>query len=184
MVCLEMLFIVVLTASLLGTASVNCAYGTSAFPRKAEVAVSTWGYDGLKGPLNWCGLNESANYVCDKGSDQSPIVIDSTLSVAGGSTVTNFSVPDYPCGAEFENLGTNVEAVVNGTLVDGPSVLALSWRRSIFTRRANTGSAMSFIRWRCTGFSSLPVSLKDHPVWCTGLKPRFSQSVRRGGLPR
>lgn len=93
----------------------------SAFPRKVEVKVSTWGYDGLNGPLNWYGLNETANYACDKGSHQSPIVIDSTVSVVHGSTVTTFSVPDYPCGAEFENLGTNVEVVVNGTLVDATS---------------------------------------------------------------
>jgi len=33
----------------------------------------------------------------------------------------SFPVVDYPCGAEFENLGTNVEVVVNGTLVDGNS---------------------------------------------------------------
>jgi carbonic anhydrase len=63
-----MLSTLISAASLLTTVSANCAYGTSAFPRKAQVQVSTWGYDGLKGPLNWYGLNESANYACDKGS--------------------------------------------------------------------------------------------------------------------
>ena len=108
-------------ASLIATVSANCAYGTSLFPRREQVTVSTWGYDALKGPLNWYGLNKTANYACDKGSYQSPIVIDSTVSVLSASTITNFSVPTYPCGAEFENLGTNVEVVVNGTLVDGNS---------------------------------------------------------------
>jgi carbonic anhydrase len=116
-----MLSTVVCAASLIATVSANCAYGTSAFPRAAQVKVSTWGYDGLKGPLNWYGLNETANYACDKGSHQSPIVVDSTVSVLNASAITKFSVPDYPSGAEFENLGTNVEVVVNGTLVDGIS---------------------------------------------------------------
>jgi len=97
----------------------NCAYGTSAFPRLPQVPVSKFGYDGLKGPLNWFGLNETANSMCAKGSNQSPIVIDSTISVVAGSSISSFTVPDYPNGAKFENLGTNVEVVVNGSLVDG-----------------------------------------------------------------
>lgn len=116
-----MLLTLLFAASLIATVSANCVYGTSAFPRREQVTVSTWGYDGLKGPLNWYGLNETANYACDKGSNQSPIVIDSTVSVLSASTITNFSVVDYPWGAEFENLGTNVEVVVNGTLVDSNS---------------------------------------------------------------
>jgi carbonic anhydrase len=35
-------------------------------------------------------------------------------------------VPDYPSRAEFENLGTNFEVVVNGTLVDGKSNTTLN----------------------------------------------------------
>jgi len=116
-----MLSALLFAASTIATVSANCVYGTSTFPRREQVKVSTWGYDALKGPLNWYGLNETANYACDKGSKQSPIIIDSTVSVLSASTITNFSVVDYPCGAEFENLGTNVEVVVNGTLVDGNS---------------------------------------------------------------
>jgi carbonic anhydrase len=116
-----MLSFLISAASLIAIVSANCAYGTSAFPRGAQVNVSTFGYDGLKGPLNWYGLNETANYACDKGSHQSPIIIDSTVSVVHASTITNFSVVDYPNGTTFENLGTNVEVLVNGTLVDGNS---------------------------------------------------------------
>jgi carbonic anhydrase len=36
------------------------------------------------------------------------------------------SIPDYPQGAKFENLGTNVEVVVNGTLVNGAKTYALA----------------------------------------------------------
>jgi carbonic anhydrase len=116
-----MLSTLVLAASLMASVSANCAYGTSAFPRKAQVTVDTFGYDALKGPLNWYGLNETANYACATGSRQSPIVIDSTISVFNASTVTNFTVQDYPSGATFENLGATVEVVVNGTLVDAIS---------------------------------------------------------------
>jgi carbonic anhydrase len=116
-----MLSALLFAASLIAAVSANCVYGTSIFPRREQVTVSTWGYNALKGPLNWYGLNETANHACGKGSNQSPIVIDSTVSVLSASTITNFSVVDYPRGAEFENLGTNVEVVVNGTLVDGNS---------------------------------------------------------------
>jgi carbonic anhydrase len=116
-----MLSALLFAVSLITTVSANCTYGTSTFPRREQVKVSARGYNALKGPLNWYGLNETANYACDKGSYQSPIVIDSTLSVLGASTITNFSVVNYPCGAEFENLGTPVEVVVNGTLVDSNS---------------------------------------------------------------
>ena len=103
--------------ALLDTVSANCAYGTSAFPRLPNVEVSTFGYDGLHGPLNWYGLNKSANVLCDSGSTQSPIVIGSTVQQVSGASV-EWKVPDYPHGAEFENLGTNVEVVVNGSLTD------------------------------------------------------------------
>lgn len=100
-----------------GHALCNCAYGTSMFPRLPDVPVMKFGYDGLKGPLNWFGLNETANGMCDKGSNQSPIVINSNITMDEGSK-SQWSVPDYPQGTKFENLGTNVQVVVNGSLVD------------------------------------------------------------------
>jgi hypothetical protein len=109
-------------ALLLGLAShaaANCGYGTSLYPRLPNVKVSTFGYDGLSGPLNWYGLNKS-NSACDTGKTQSPIVINSSISCVTGDSV-QWQVPDYPQGAEFENLGTNVEVVVNGTLQDPSS---------------------------------------------------------------
>lgn len=105
-------------------ATANCAYGTSLSPRIAgllpDVNVSTFSYDGLSGPLNWFGLNKTANSVCSTGSQQSPIVINSTIATVRGSTI-NWTVANYPQGAKFENLGTNVEVVVNGSLVDTAS---------------------------------------------------------------
>jgi carbonic anhydrase len=116
-----MLAILIPLSAIVGTASANCAYGTSSFPREAQVPVSKFSYDALGGPLNWYGLNETANYACDNGTHQSPIVIDGSISVVPGSSITSFAAANYPEGAEFENLGTNVEVVVNGTLVDGNS---------------------------------------------------------------
>jgi carbonic anhydrase len=106
--------------ALLGETAANCAYGTSLFPRLANVPVSDFSYDGLSGPLNWYGLNETANSACDKGTQQSPIVIDCTIPIVPAASVT-WTVDDYPSGAEFENLGTNVEVVVNGSLIDNTS---------------------------------------------------------------
>lgn len=105
--------------AILGTVSANCAYGTSLFPREPQVAVSKFSYDALSGPLNWYGLNETANYACDNGTTQSPIVIDGSISIVHGSSITSFAPMNYPNGTIFENLGTNVEVVVNGTLIDG-----------------------------------------------------------------
>ena len=113
-----MLFLLI--AALLHDVVANCAYGTSSFPRLPNVNVSTFGYDALKGPLNWFGLNTTANVLCETGSTQSPIVINSTISTVNGSTL-NWAAQDYPDGAEFENIGTNIEVVVNGSLVDSNS---------------------------------------------------------------
>jgi carbonic anhydrase len=95
----------------------NCAYGTKDFPREQQVAVSKFGYDYLQGPLNWYGLNKSTNLLCNTGKNQSPIILDSGIPTVAGSSI-RVSIPDYPKGAEFENLGTNVQVIVNGSMVD------------------------------------------------------------------
>ncbi|KAJ2958389.1 hypothetical protein NQZ79_g5981 [Umbelopsis isabellina] len=80
------------------------------------VPVSTFGYTALKGPFNWYGLNKTANGACAMGTMQSPIVIDSSIGLA--KEQVTLSIPDVS-NAKFENLGTNVEVVVNGTLYVG-----------------------------------------------------------------
>jgi carbonic anhydrase len=105
--------------AIVGVALSACNYGTSSFPREPSVPVSKFSYVGLTGPLNWYGLNKTANFLCDKGMNQSPIdIIPSAITLDNGASCT-LNVPSYPSGALFENLGTNVEVVVNGTLVDG-----------------------------------------------------------------
>lgn len=121
-------FYQILTVSvLLESANSACNYRTSHFPSLPSVPVNKFSYVGLSGPLNWYGLNETANVLCSTGMNQSPIDIGnfSGTSVASGKSI-KLSIPDYPDGAKFENLGTNVEVVVNGTLVDGGKTYALA----------------------------------------------------------
>ncbi|KJR87506.1 carbonic anhydrase [Sporothrix schenckii 1099-18] len=105
-------------AASLSAASASCLSGTKLAARAADgtVAVSKFNYTGAGGPLNWFSLNTSANSACSKGKFQSPIDIV-TQAIGYASTASlNFSVPAVT-SAKFENLGTNVEVVVNGTLV-------------------------------------------------------------------
>ncbi|KAL6901192.1 alpha carbonic anhydrase [Trichoderma evansii] len=95
-----------------------CDYGTHLYPREHTVPVSTFGYNGLIGPLNWYGLNKTANKLCATGQHQSPIVLDSSIATAQGSSIS-FNVDAYPFGTEFENLGSTLEVPVNGTLKAG-----------------------------------------------------------------
>ncbi|EHK16150.1 uncharacterized protein TRIVIDRAFT_163724 [Trichoderma virens Gv29-8] len=102
--------------SLAAPALAACDYGTHLNPRSESVPISTFGYTGLTGPLNWFGLNTTANKMCATGKFQSPVNLDSSISTVHGSSVT-FKVDSYPFGSEFENLGTTVEVPVNGSLV-------------------------------------------------------------------
>jgi carbonic anhydrase len=113
----EMHLILIALSSLLSTIAANCAHGTSLFPRLPNVTVNTFSYDGITGPLNWLALNETANKACDVGTQQSPIVLNGSIPQVPGSSII-FSPEDYPDGAKFENLGTNLEVVVNGSMVD------------------------------------------------------------------
>lgn len=76
-----------------------------------RVAVSKFGYTGLNGPLNWAALAPE-NAACDTASIQSPINIDSSISLATEAPVLKI---DSVQAAEFENLGTTIEVIVNGT---------------------------------------------------------------------
>lgn len=113
--------------ALFTSANCSCNYGTSHFPREASVPVNNFSYTGLTGPLNWYALNKTANVLCSTGTQQSPIDIgkSSGVRIAPGSSI-QISIPDYPSGALFENLGTTVEVVVNGTMVEHRKIYNLS----------------------------------------------------------
>jgi carbonic anhydrase len=103
----------------------NCIYGTADFPREAKIPVPTFGYDGLTGPLNWYGLNKATNFLCNLGTNQSPIVLNGSIATVPGS-ILNLTVKDYPNGAEFENLGTTLEVIAEGNLTYSGKTFPLS----------------------------------------------------------
>lgn len=96
-------------------ASASCIHGTSLMRREApvngKVKVSNFGYTGLQGPLNWAQL-ETGNFACATSKVQSPVNIDKTIPLAAEVPVINFPAVQ---SAEFENLGTTLEVIVNGT---------------------------------------------------------------------
>ncbi len=81
-------------------------------------------YSVTQGPLMWTSLDPEANQLCSTGSRQSPIdMIEGNFNMMPGDSIA-LTVPDVPEGAEFENLGTTVEVVMEGlggslTLGDG-----------------------------------------------------------------
>lgn len=107
-----MLFSTLLLAS---TASATCLHGLSKFKRatavEGEVEVSTFGYEGLLGPLNWASLAPE-NEACKTGKVQSPINIEDGVVQFAASQPT-LDIPAQE--VEFENLGTTIEVIVNGT---------------------------------------------------------------------
>ncbi|KAG6829084.1 hypothetical protein H0H92_005795 [Tricholoma furcatifolium] len=72
---------------------------------------ATFGYTGITGPLGWAGLGNGTNDLCSTGTNQSPIVLDSSIPFA-----TSLPIISIPNGyADFENLGTTVEVPAVGT---------------------------------------------------------------------
>ncbi|KAF9699259.1 hypothetical protein EKO04_003032 [Ascochyta lentis] len=134
-----MLFQSLLFAS---TASATCLHGLSMFKRAAgsengTVEVNTFGYGPQDGPFNWASLAPE-NEACKAGTNQSPInigtedlasnltrrnviihkraCVNETTSDATIGAAADRPVVDIPEQAvDFENLGTTIEVVVNGT---------------------------------------------------------------------
>ncbi|KAK7739086.1 hypothetical protein SLS62_011322 [Diatrype stigma] len=92
--------------------------------QEGEVEVNEFGYAGTIGPLLWTSLDPEVNQACSTGSRQSPIdMVEGHFNMMSGDSVA-LTIPDVPEGAEFENLGTTVEVVMDGlggglTLGDG-----------------------------------------------------------------
>lgn len=110
----KQLFLIAATLTL-HLASANCIHGTSLHRREegpgGTVKVSSFGYTGLLGPLNWAGLAPE-NSACATSTNQSPVNIDNTISLATEAPV--IVIPSVKA-AEFENLGSTIEVIVNGT---------------------------------------------------------------------
>jgi len=110
-----MLFTSFLFAS---TASATCLHGLSMFQKRAEeggeVKIGNFGYGPLNGPFNWATIAPE-NEACKSGKNQSPINIDASVTAAPNKPVLN--IPEQE--VEFENLGTTIEVIVNGTTTVG-----------------------------------------------------------------
>ncbi|EEQ34415.1 carbonate dehydratase [Microsporum canis CBS 113480] len=105
--------------ALVTSASASCLYRTDLDPHylssDGHVPVSSFNYTGEGGPLHWVGLNPTSNWECGHGSTQSPIVINTqTIQYATKGTV-RVDIPTIR-NTDFENLGSTVEVVANGTL--------------------------------------------------------------------
>jgi carbonic anhydrase len=79
-----------------------------------SVPISNFSYIGVTGPLGWAGLNP-ANVKCSTANVQSPINIEHVV-VPLSKTHPQLSIPNVK-SAEFENLGSTVEVVINGTAI-------------------------------------------------------------------
>ncbi|KAJ7181458.1 carbonate dehydratase [Mycena crocata] len=91
----------------------NCIHSTSFFPRaEGHVPVSNFGYEGIKGPLNWADL-DPANCACRSGTLQSPIVLSGAIPTA--ISVATLIIPPM-AQAQLANLGTTVEVAASGKL--------------------------------------------------------------------
>ncbi|KAI0428212.1 alpha carbonic anhydrase [Xylaria sp. FL1042] len=78
------------------------------------VPLATFGYISTGGPLMWHHLSPD-NAICATGSNQSPInMVAGSFTLVPSSNLT-VSLPDTVSeGAEFENLGSTVEVVMEG----------------------------------------------------------------------
>lgn len=104
-------------AVFLPAVSAFCDHGTTLFPRAAnQVKVANFGFDGIRGPLNWHGMNKTANVKCATGTQQSPINIDSSSNKTACGSSLEFKIDAYQNGAELLNLGSTLEVVANGTM--------------------------------------------------------------------
>ncbi|KAF7974788.1 hypothetical protein HWV62_11275 [Athelia sp. TMB] len=80
-----------------------------------KVAIPAFTYGITTGPFNWHNLNDGAYSLCGNGTNQSPILLNSSST----STASYGSIKlDVPTAKDviFQNLGTNVEVLMNGTL--------------------------------------------------------------------
>ncbi|KZP22746.1 carbonic anhydrase [Athelia psychrophila] len=103
--------------SFIHVAIASCAHGAEwIYPFSAGITPAAFSYGTTTGPLNWHNLNAN-NSLCGNGTNQSPILLNTTSSLAPSGSIT-LAVPPAR-NVVFENIGTNVEVVMNGTLKAG-----------------------------------------------------------------
>lgn len=80
-----------------------------------SVEVAGFNYTETGGPLNWYGLNSTANNLCAKGKHQSPIVLDKRTGFLEDNSKLVMKVPKTD-GGRMENIGDVIQVKTNGTL--------------------------------------------------------------------
>lgn len=109
------LFALAVSAALYQSASASCAHGTSLHRRvEGELNPAEFGYTDPIGPLQWSKL-KAENNLCLTGTRQSPINLETASVTHDAGSTYKLTIADTD-GSEFENLGTTVEVLVNGTL--------------------------------------------------------------------
>ncbi|KAI9827819.1 MAG: hypothetical protein M1832_004308 [Thelocarpon impressellum] len=101
-----------------GEAQSLAVEGGGAAGTSETVEPPKFGYEGLKAPSGWMGLDPTANSACGKGKEQSPINFEGSPKEGVLATEAERPVLEYPetSGAEFVNKGTTVEVKVSGEL--------------------------------------------------------------------
>lgn len=114
--------VALLAIGAISATNASCAHLTTLHPRSFKEA--SFSYEAPTGPDVWHTL-DAKNEMCAAGTHQSPIDIhmldlNTDLSASGVRSIPGsdlkVQIPDVKEGAEFENLGTTIEVVVNGTL--------------------------------------------------------------------
>ena len=101
------------------SASASCLYGSSGYNdrlmRRADGELK-YNYRAEGGPLTW-GFTDPSYETCQSGTYQSPIILDSSISMANNSPIMN--IPN-PQGAPINNLGSTAMNVgATGTTIFG-----------------------------------------------------------------
>lgn len=125
---LQLSSIFLFSALLVNLTTASCAHGTYLHKRKLHykrteessssnetvktVEVGKFGYIGNIGPTKWASLSPD-NIACSTSTQQSPIDVTNTSTTLINAGEVKIAIPDIQ-EAEFENLGTTVEVVMEG----------------------------------------------------------------------
>ncbi|XMA18597.1 hypothetical protein WAI453_011388 [Rhynchosporium graminicola] len=117
-------FAILFATLFLDNASASCGHGTSLLKRKVNykreeggeakkvVEVGQFGYIGSVGPTNWAALS-AENGDCAVSKQQSPIDVTNTTTTLVAPGTLAITIPNVEA-AEFENIGTTIEVVMEG----------------------------------------------------------------------
>ncbi|KAH8593660.1 alpha carbonic anhydrase [Bisporella sp. PMI_857] len=125
MVSIRSALVAIALSSIFDGVSASCGHGTSLLRRQTRikrqeggaaekvVEVGKFGYLGADGPTQWASLSTEFTG-CSTNTIQSPIDVTNTSTTTIAGTDLTIEFPDV-AATEFENIGTTVEVVMEGT---------------------------------------------------------------------